>query len=58
MSVVQNKNFFEMDKKSEHTYQYKDMYIYSDKINLSYYEPTKKKFFALFEFQGVKDPNN
>ena len=58
MSVVQNKSYFEMDKKSEHTYQYKDMYIYSDKINLSYYEPAKDTNFTLFQFNGVKDPNN
>ena len=58
MSVIQNKNFFDMDKKSEHTYQYKDMYIYSDKIKLSYYEPAQDSHFALFQFKGVKDPNN
>ena len=58
MSVIQNNNFFEMDKKSEHTYQYKDMYIYSDKIKLSYYEPAQDSHFALFQFKGVKDPNN
>ena len=58
MSVIQNKNFFEMDKKSEHTYQYKDMYIYSDQIKLSYYEPAQDTYFNLFQFKGVKDPNN
>ena len=40
------------------TYQYEDMYIYSDKINLSYYEPAKDTNFTLFKFNGVKDPNN
>jgi len=58
MTVVQNNYFFEMDKKSEHTYQYKDMYIFSDKIKLSYYEPAQDTYFNLFQFKGVKDPNN
>ena len=58
MNVIQDENFFNMDKKSEHTYQYKDMYIYSNKIKLTYYEPARNKNFYLFEFQGVKDPNN
>ncbi len=51
-------NFFEMDKKSENTYQYKDKYIYSNQIDLYYYEPAKNTNFPLFEFTGVKDPNN
>ena len=58
MTVIQKDYFFDMDKKSEHTYQYKDMYIFSDKIKLSYYEPAKDTYIKLFEFKGVKDPNN
>ena len=57
MSIIQSNNFFEMDKKSEHTYQYKDMYIYSNSIKLSYYEPAEDTNYTLFKFKGVKDSN-
>ena len=57
MSVIQNDNFFEMDKKSEHTYQYKDMYIYSNSIKLAYYEPAQNTNYSLFKFKGVKNSN-
>ena len=54
MSIIQNSNFFEMDKKSEHTYQYKEMYIFSNSIKLTYYEPAQNTNYTLFKFKVVK----